>query len=362
MGSSSIVKLFRLRQFLISRNWTQISTTSNYQKFTAPQDLVGDYTLTIPSESSKDSDISIPRVLNNLAVLYEISNDELVSMIEEEQRILSVQMIGNDNEAGTIPLVQFEAVIDRLKRTLLDVASFVVSGEQNNKEVPMEALTYIEQCKFLQTEVGSFVAKIGIPSGTQLKQGSLFSQDDSIASDDVNTRLESIFELVTEKIFKGDKGIYENKYMEESMDLLCVNALENIYGLYEKSGADQINIRILGSERTSTYESGELTDEKFENFDGYVKYIREHLVENLSLNVVGRIVELRSRNPSSKRNYVKIDTAEYGGASVAIILDEEQYSLASSAHLRGRNVRVVGRARKMKTQIKIVELTSFTEV
>lgn len=146
------------------------------------------------------------------------------------------------------------------------------------------------------------------------------------------------------------------------MDLLCVSALENIYDIYSKSGADEINIKIIGEEKNNSFLSGFLSDEKIESFDGYVKYIREHLIDNINVNVTGKVVELRSYNPASKKNYVRVSTGDYDGSFIAVVLDNQQYTEASSAHLTGRSVRIVGRARRMKTQIKVIELTSFAVI
>lgn len=351
----------RVREFLLARGWHRMPSSSRYERYRAPIDLVDDYYLTLPFDSPGPQSTSfLLRVLANLAELYEVSVDQLTALFERPQKVFSLQICGADSHAGSIPLLQFESVIDRLKRALFDVASFVATGEQSAKIMPLEAITYMGQCRFLQTEVGSFVAKLSLPTDIPLRQAS-FRGNDALTSDDVNQRFESLLGLITQRVFNSDREIYSDVFLADSMDLLCVGALDNLRDLFTKSGADSINFRFLAADGTQTYESGELTDEKFAQLHLFVKYVREHLVDNIPLDIRGKVVELRSYNPRSQRNYVKISTTDFGGAMIAVILNNDQYAMASSAHLNGRFVRVIGRARQMKTQIKVVELADFSE-
>lgn len=362
MKPTDLLSVSRLREFLLARGWQRMQTSSRYERFRAPRDLIEDYYLTLPYDSSGEkSNAFVVRVLGNLAELYDTSLDQLVTLFERPQQVFSVQICGSGNTAGSIPLLQFESVIDRLKKSLFDVASFVVTGEQSPKITPYEATMYMEQCRFLQTEVGSFVAKLSMPSDMPLRQISLGGQEE-LTTNDINDRFEGLLKLITTRVFKGDRDIYSDAFLSDSMDLLCVSALDNLRDLFLKSGADEINFRFLGADRTSVYESGILTDQKFEGLHSFVKYLREHLVDNIPLNISGKVVELRSFNPRSQRNYVKVSTSDFGGAMVAVVLNNNQYAQASSAHLSGKSVRVVGRARKMKTQIKVIELTEFCEI
>ena len=75
---------------------------------------------------------------------------------------------------------------------------------------------------------------------------------------------------------------------------------------------------------------------------------------------MGTIVELRSRDPEGDRNHIRVVADFYGDRTfITATLTNVQYQRAVDAHRNKRDVRLVGKGIRLKTQVRIAELQSF---
>lgn len=365
MTTQRRLNLDTVKTFLISRGWTLVSGNEKFEKYRPPADLgVGpEFFLTLPRTSSApDINIFMQRLSDSISELYEISTDNLYTIFSAPDTVLSMQIIGNTTIDGSIPFLSFEGMVEKLKKTLIDVAAFAATEEPIIKKVPDESIKYINACRFLQTEIGSFVAKIQLPSELVLRQPTLFDNT-GLISQQVNERLYKVLEFVLGPIFDNEKTIYNDTFIEENIELVNLNVFEDIRDLLNRAEPEQINFSFLTAKKSNTIESGEITQEKKNNLLSYIDYVKKNLTDNIQVETVGKIVELRSKNPESNLNYILIlAKIENNRTYIAITMDNDLYKIAIQAHRNNKKVKIKGTARKMKTQLKIVNLEHFAEI
>lgn len=115
----------------------------------------------------------------------------------------------------------------------------------------------------------------------------------------------------------------------------------------------------VGTQRR-TSSTGDITALKVTRLKQYVKFIREHFYAEDQIDVAGAIVELRSRDPEGNRNHIVITTDFHGDRTfVSATLNNAQYQIAVNAHGAKREVRLVGRGMRLKTQVRITDVVDF---
>ena len=308
MTTQRRLNLDTIKTFLISRGWTLVSGNVKFEKYRPPVDLgVGpEFFLTLPkSSSAPDVNIYMQRLSDSISELYEISTDQLLTIFSAPDTVLSMKIKGKSTIDGSIPFLCFEGMIEKLKKTLIDVAAFAATKEPIIKKVPDESIKYLNACRFLQTEVGSFVAKIQLPSELVLRQPTLFDNT-GLISQQVNERLYKVLEFVLGPIFENEETIYSEEFTEENMELVNLNVFEDIRDLLNKAEPENINFSFLSAKKCDTIESGEITQEKKENLLSYIEYVKKVLTDNIQVETVGKIVELRSRNPELNQNSILV--------------------------------------------------------
>lgn len=359
-------RIYNVVAFLRARGWvTQPSMRERLQKLVPPTllDLAPGFTLTLPvNDQAQDSAEFIAKTIETIAVIYDLSPEQLEAHFASADTVLSVQFCDEKTRFGTIPFLEFEGFLESIKKALVDVASFVATGSPILGESTAEAETFMAGCQFLQTERGSFVANIQLPADKTLREPTLFDPD-PLTTDAVTARFTEILDFVVGPIFSRQPDLYDSQAIDRYASVINVDVLDDFRQLFVKTNADAINFDVLTRASTKQIHSGALGSEALGNLTEYVAYLRAQIVDNIAIDLTGRIVELRSRNPSADRNYVVIAT-EMAETHVflALSLNNMQYQVAIQAHRTNVPVRVMGAAKRMKTQLKLTRLDEFTVV
>jgi hypothetical protein len=104
-----------------------------------------------------------------------------------------------------------------------------------------------------------------------------------------------------------------------------------------------------------------MSDDRRNRLKEFLDYIRDQLRGENDLDVSGTIVELRSRDPEGNRNYIRVVTVFHGDRTfISAALSNEQYQRAVDAHRNKRQVRLRGNGTRLKTQIRLLEVTDFS--
>jgi MoaA/NifB/PqqE/SkfB family radical SAM enzyme len=179
----------------------------------------------------------------------------------------------------------------------------------------------------------------------------------------VSIALVSALSFVTERVFPDDRSIYSSDVLENEAAEINIDVFRDIGELLEKSGADSVNFRLTSAAGAQTVSSGHLSPQRFQRLQTYVDFARQRLAADRNINVIGRIVELRSRRPDRTRNYVGmaaiLDDRE---VFISITMRKQDYPSAVMAHNRNKKVRLRAAVRQMRTQLRVIKLESFEEL
>lgn len=352
--------LNNIKSFLLERNWENIQETERYLKLRAPISLISDdFILTLPAKDNfMDSQNILRQISQSIADLYDMSLPSLEKIFSENSTIFSIRLSDKNTATGEMPFSNFEAVMEKIKKLFLDAATFAIQAKPIIENIADEAYDYLNNCIFQQTEEGSFVAKIKLPKNIYLIEPNLFEK--GISSVKVNENIIKSFDLVVNNILKNDRSVYEDDFIKTNNDLINVNILEDIEDIFKKSKTKQINFSFLDINDYKTLDPEELTEQRKELLVNYINFLKDKFLEQIDLDVTGKIVELRSRNPESDKNYILILCIEDGRYSwVGAHLNNEQYDLAIQAHRDNKEIRLLGVGKKLKTQLSCTKVINI---
>lgn len=358
------LSLALIRRFLQAKQWVLVAEADGSQAWRPPEDigLPADYRLHLPrTDETSGGAVTAARVTAILGDLYELAEEELAAQAGGNHAILALRLQSPDFHGGSVPFRNFEAMVERLRKTLLHTASFVLNETPTISDVPDEAHRYLARCRFLQTSVGSYIARVQLPEGEPLLEPTLF--DEGLPSRVVTERLADSLSFVTARVFAGDRSIYTDEVMEQEAPTINVDVFKDIGELLLKSGAKSVDFTLTSAAGVSTIPSGALSDYRLQRLDSFVAFAKERLAADRNIDVIGRIVELRSRRPDRRRNHVGIaailDDRE---VFIALTMGKQDYPYAVMAHNRNRMVRLQASVRQMKTQLRVIKLAVFEEL
>lgn len=358
------ISLTSLLRFLERKGWRLSGIEGTLETWQPPADLSFplDYLLRVPSSDETDGGaLASSRVAAILADIYELSYEDLAVQGGDSHAILSLRMKSPDFVTGSIPFRSFEGMVDKLRKTLLHTASFVVTQTPTVEAIPHEAQDYLTKCRFLQTAVGSYIARVQLPERNALIEPTLF--DEGVDSKVVTDALIDALTFVTARVFQNDRSLYTDEVMEEEASGINVDVFRDIGELLQKSGAESVDFTIASSTGIQTIPTGPLSAARFGHLETFIAFARERLAADREVDVTGRIVELRSRRPDRRRNHVGmaaiLDDAE---VFISLSMSKQDYSHAVMAHNRNRMVRLRAAVRRMKTQLRVIRLDSFEEL
>ena len=347
-------------RYISNRGWLLQAESQKFDYYRAPADLGFEdaYDLPVPRiNNSVDNEKFLKNTLTILADIYELSFDELSVVIAENNSVFSIRIHDNDTILGKIGFHRFEELIDGLKDLLVDTASFVLNPQIVTKSKPAEALRYLNYCKFLQTEVGSFVAKIELPSEEIIKEQQIFR--DEIRASEINSKLISVISYVSNSVF-GSNGQFDENHFDENQENLNINLLKDLEKIYENTKSENIQFCFSDINDTKKIQTEGIYNNRLANLSSLIKKLDETLNEENQTRLLGRVINLKSSNPEGNSNEITIGTLlDQMPVRVKAKLSSEQYQEAVDAHKEGRNIEISGILKKMKTQYKFIEVMAF---
>ncbi|WP_276493695.1 hypothetical protein [Maribacter zhoushanensis] len=317
-----------------------------------------EYLLPIPKNpESSDYTKFLKNTLNLLADIYEISIEELEVIIEEDNAILSIRIHDNQTEDGKIGFKRFEELIEGLKDLLVDTASFVMNPDIQINSKPAEAYRYLNYCKFLQTEVGSFIAKIELPSDEIIREPQLF--DAPIIANQINTKLKSVLSYVQNSVFNSN-GQFDENHLEENQENINLNLLKDIEKIYDKTESRNIEFYFSDIQDSVKINTENIYNDNLIKLTNLIESINESLSEENQRTLVGRIITLKSADPEGERNEITFGSLlDNMPIKVKASLSRENYQEAVDAHKDKRNIQITGVLKKLKTMYKFIEVQEF---
>lgn len=345
--------------FLHKKGWTDYKITDRFHKMSGPDAISSSVKVTLPLTDSNEFDNSLlHKVVGFISEFYEFPQGELLASFIKNSAIFSTQLIDESTSYGNVPFLKYEHHIQELKNLLLNNASFSVSGKHYVKDVPEEASTYLNLCNFLQTEVGSFISKVQLPSSVDLSVN-LFAEY-SVQSDSINNKLGSVLKFVVDDIYKAhENDVYSVQHITQNAQMINIDVFENINNIFKRTGVREINFALLGADFDLKIESGEVGADEFKRLDNYIDLASTVFANHVEIDSRGRVIQLRSSHAKGSKNLVVISRLQSGLKPIHVELESNQYDLAITAHKARSNVFVKGTALETKQYLRIVRLTEF---
>jgi hypothetical protein len=346
--------------FLTSRGWSLKEHSNLFHLYSPPSELFlpEDYLLEIPSDpKAKGFDYYINSILNIISDIYEnsLSTDDLDAIFNTNSSILSFRIMDEDTENGSIKFERFSNSIDSFRKIFSQATTFVSSKKPIFGNAEFEAENFLQRCRTLQTQKGSFITKfeiIDIP---------ILSLYNRIETHEINTKLFEIIDFLNQEVFKNQQiHTVDKNYVESNIEYINVELFSAIKELYNKAKINNAEYA-LNNYNTSKYIETYRILPKINYFNKYIQNIKEVLLELVPLEAVGFIKKLSSISPqTSDKNEVIIESTIANKTEIIkVILDSEKYIQAIEAHKNELKVRIKGFATERKTQYTIKELESF---
>ncbi|WP_147320707.1 hypothetical protein [Hymenobacter lapidiphilus] len=346
-------------QFLYKKGWHDYKITNRFHKMSAPESISSSVKITLPLTDNNEFDNSLlHKVVDFISEFYEFPSGELISSFIKNSAIFSTQLIDESTTHGNVPFLRYEHHLQELKNLLLNNASFGVSGKHYVKDIPEEANTYLNLCSFLQTERGSFISKIQLPSSIDLSVN-LF-EEYSVQSDSINNKLGSVLKFVVDDIYKSPANdIYSVEHVKQNAQLINIDVFENINNIFKRTGVGEINFALLGADFDLKIESGVVGVDEFKQLENYIDLASTVFANHVEIDSRGRVIQLRSSHAKGSKNLVIISRSQSNLKPIHVELENNQYDLAITAHKAKSNVFIKGTALETKQYLRIVRLMDF---
>lgn len=347
--------------FIVNRAWQVAEETNNFIALRPPEvfNVNNDFRIHIPRQSDKiDSERFIENILEIVADFYDLTIDDLNVVLKNENTVMKVRVYDDQTEEGKMPLTRFEELVEKVRSILSDTASFVIDRSVTSTRVPEEVSRYLNLCNFMQTEKGSFVAKIQLPSKELIKERELFDREE-IFSEEINQKLNEVLNFVQTDIFEGNPEITED-YLIENETKINLKLFKDIESFFDKAKLKNIDFSFHNISNSSTVVNQNITPLKLHKLNQFVEQIESHSFEIGDFSFTGHIIALKSKNPDGLRNSVTFSGIHDNLPMVANAnLDSEHYKDAIEAHKLKLNITITGLAKRTKTRARFIEITNF---
>lgn len=347
--------------FLYSRSWRLDNESIDFLEFLPPPEfqLPDYYRLHILKDTGKiDSERSINNLLEIISDLYDLTLDDIIVLIKNESSILKVRVYDDQTEKGKMPLTRFEEFIEKIRAILSDTASFVIDRNVMSSRIPEEVSKYLSLCNFMQTEKGSFVANIQLPSRELIKNKELFERE-AVYSEDINKKLCEILTYINHDILEGDVQVSED-YLIDNESRINVKLFKDISAFYEKVSIKNIDFSFHNIWNSHTITNQNISKQKLYKLNSFVEQIELQSFEVGNFTFKGRIITLKSKDPDGLSNSVTFVGLNDDIQMVAVAnLDSNHYKDAIEAHKLKQNITISGLAKRTKSKARFIEITGF---
>lgn len=348
----------KIEHFLISQNWSISGQTDTAIVYKPPKDLGFDERFSILLPVNRDTSHAsnlLMSIIQTLSDIYDIKFTDIIDFESNESWLIKSRLVDRSIGKGDIPLVKLDNYLKGITKSLYEVAKYQTE-ETDNKKVVF-ASKFIDSCKFLRTDVGSFITSIEIPSIPVSPKG-LFG-DEGINSHQIASSWFNAMAFINNRILQGQETIGDS-LVHDALEKLNLPSAEAMAEMIQGANISNFEFQLvtdLGAMETS---SGRVDDISKERLHSFIKLYREKLTTEDEASFFGSITDLHSSNPAGNANRIFIKSNVYGDITrVSLTLNNADYEKAIKAHLSGRPVSVVGNVIRLKAYIKVTKIKSF---
>lgn len=147
-----------------------------------------------------------------------------------------------------------------------------------------------------------------MPSGRVIKEATLCDMD-TIKSEVIREKLQTIFDFITQKIFMDSEEIKWEGFVIESFQLLSIEALNSISSMLVKSRMEEVDFTFSKNGSSKTIKLTGIKTSNLKKLQDYVSFLEGIDEEKMvTVDCSGKIIEMKSKNPQGDNNSVLIQT------------------------------------------------------
>lgn len=361
--------LQRIRTFLTDKDWSLSKENINWAIFSAPEYLKFEepFTLFLPNNSDFAGFAdTIQRIIRFLSEVYEIDEDEIInfdmdSYLNPENSVMSIRLIDKNTENGTVSLPKISDMLSELPKLISSVGNFILDKNLVCNEKNPKIDKFLSDCQFMQTEKGSFIVKIQMPSEFVIKEPDLFDME-TIKSESISKKMQQILEFVTEKVFSDSEEIKQEDFVTQNFQLLSVDVLNSLSSIISKARMEEIDFSFTNKGNKSKIKITDTKSNNLAKLQNYTKFLENLKDEVVPVDCYGKIIEMKSRNPQGDSNSITLQTDDEKGMKITACLKNEDYQNAIDAHKESKKIHITGTAKKYKNSLRMKAITNFQTV
>lgn len=292
-------------------------------------------------------------VIKEIADFEEKSIEQvMLYLLNPNTDIIKIRFINKEVEYGNILFDDAIKLYDNAKKLIAATAADVINPQKiHYGRADKSVQTFLNQCRFGQTEIGSYVVSVVCPfaelsDNQEYQQLSIFSDEEKCENSltrKVTARLIDNIATVKEKIENGefdalaseDNGISSN-FLEALSSFNLESENSSVIFTPEWSP--------IAKKNRSSYKSVAITSDYYQPITATVQKIKEKTIKQTE--IIGRISQLKAAPSVDNRDGGEIIVVYLNennkAKSVKAILNKEDYEKAVDAHQHGKMIKIIG--------------------
>ena len=355
------ITLPMLTSYLEQRKWHHLDAKVDLPITVWKHPNVEAITLRVPKDTElADYKLAMARVIGDLATAENRSCAEILTAIHQQDTI-SIRVIGDDVENGTIPLNDGATLFQSAESMIKSAASKIFIGAKKGISKKQRINEFMESVLLGQTQIGSYAINIITPKTIHdTKQLDLAPVPTGKMINDAIYKALSALKASVEKYKKEDNILEFAQASADGADAGICHAIVQMSGTNKER---DVEIKLAGentrhpkSERIVYFSAQDI--EPVQKAYNYLTG-RDFVIKGG--HYIGQIVALK-KEPDSNSGKVTINTfVQEKPKKVSFILSGDDYEQAIDAHKASHKtyVQCVGDIHCTRTSADLFNLTSF---
>lgn len=278
----------------------------------------------------------------------------MLYLLNPNTDILKIRLQKKEIEAGNILLDDAICLYENAKKLLAATALDILHPKKYHQgRVDDSVLEFLSNCRFGQTEIGSYVVSIVCPfaeldEDEGYKQLSIFSDEERCADSLTRQVTSRVINNIVEIKKQIDSGNMDLLVSDKDGTIISANFYEALNGLnLESEGADVEFIAEwspIVKNTTCIEDRIMLSHDYYQPIESIISKLKEE--KNKSTKIIGRIKKLESSPDVEKRTMGKVSIVYLDEndkkRTVTAKLEKNDYAKAIEAHACGSHVEIMG--------------------
>lgn len=369
------INLIEFSKLLISSGWKKVPFKKDYIAIYKKESEDDFFQISLPQTNEfRNYDNVVLEAIAEYAKSEGISNNEALLTVQyPNSDILHLRINDDQIQAGSITMDAAVRIYDNAKKLLTATAMDIIDPKNMHKgRQPQTVGSFVNNCRFGQTEIGSYVIPVVCPlqnldeNSDDAQQLSLFSDEDILSESftrQVTSRLMDNLGIISNCV--KNEGNLEDITNRPSDKIISSNFLEALEELNDMQDADDFLDFHISWARRAPNNRSETQDIEFNrDIKPILSAASNKLKDDIrpDISILGRITKLKSVPDATERKEGTVEIVYIDDQShkktAKVILGKEDYNLAVDAHKKGNLVRIAGTTDKgLKNTYKALSIS-----